>query len=328
MNNIIHEIKNSEIWTKIHSDDDLGNIMSFLKRKDLDYSDIKELVLFLNETYDITNITNNFIVSIIMISKFPDELIGKERVEEEDLIVYKSKEIYNMLLDGKNIDNIHKKLVTFKIIFDEWKEKDKVQQLDILSEMYYKYSLSINETKDDENKEEYVKELKEMVNKIETSMKMITPNYKEHLENYKFKNVEYDSSVNKMIYTKIKYVYWENIRKEIFEAFNTKIYYDIIKDYLDLLNSIKVIVDTDVLEGLRDYDVNEDNLVQGCMTITKSCVKINKEIDSENYDDIYDMLITKINENNKYLVDTLKLCFDRLEIIKKIKIGINLKHDK
>ena len=31
--------------------------------------------------------------------------------------------------------------------------------------------------------------------------------------------------------------------------------------------------------SLKEYDINPDNLVQGCMTVTKVCININKEID-------------------------------------------------
>ena len=106
-----------------------------------------------------------------------------------------------------------------------------------------------------------------------------------------------------MIYTKIKYVYWENIRKNIFNNGNVNVYYNVINDYKELINEIKVIVDISILDSLEEYDINSDNLVQGCVTISKAFIDINKQIDSENYDEIYDMVSTKIIENNKYLVD-------------------------
>lgn len=323
---IIEDIKNSNIWETIHSTSDLEKILVYLKDKTLDYSPFDNMIKFILYKYDldISNINSNFIVSIIMIYRFADELIGKNRVEEENIIVDKATQIYELILNNNNENNLHKKLVTFKILFDNWKNKDKEQQLDILSEMYYQYSKSIDEVMDDESKTEYVKELITLKQKILVSMRSLTVDYRDYLDNYKFKNAEYDSKVNKMIYTKLKYVYWENIRKYIFNDSNTDIFYRIINDYKELINEIKVIVDMSILDSLAEYDVNDNNLVQGCVAISKAFIDINKQIDSENYDEIYDMVSNKISDNNKYIIDGYKLCFDRLEIIKKIKMNVQI----
>mgnify|MGYP001218086957 CR=1 FL=1 len=326
MENIIKNIIKSDIWKNIHSSSKVENAINYLKNKNLDYKPYEELIDFMVEKYDIDRdgIKSNFIVSTIMVSLFPNELIGESRIEEEELIVVKSKEIHNIIIEGNKDDNLHKKIYTFKILFENWKNKDKEQQLDLLSEMYYKYSESIDENINDESKNEYVKELVCMKQKIIISMKNITENYRDHLENYKYKNVEYDSSVNKMIYTKLKYIYWENIRKYIFTDNNVDILHRVVLDYKELIKEIKVIVDVNMLDSLLEYDINENNITQASVAISKEFIKINKQIDSENYDEIYDMVSNKITENNKYLVDGFKLCFDRLEIIKKIKMNIGI----
>ncbi len=326
MENILEKIKKSDIWCKIHENQSVESIMKYLKKRDLDYSYFDELIQYLVNNHDIDSetIKNNFLISTIMIYKFPDELIGKTRIDEEDLIIAKAGEIYNIIVNGNVNNNLHKKVYTFKIMFDEWKKKDREQQLDLLSEMYYKYSKSIDEYNNDESKEEYIKELVLMKQKIIVSMKNLTSDYEDYLENYKYKNVEYDSSVNKMIYTKLKYVYWENIRKYIFTDNSLGVFEQVVSDYKALLKEIKVIVDLGLLESLEEYDVNEHNLVQSCVEISKAFININKQIDSENYDEIYDMILKKISENNKYLVDGFKICFDRLEIIKKIKMNIEI----
>ena len=146
MENIIKNIKESNIWKYIHNDNNnIDNIMVYLKKKDIDYSAFDNLLCYIadNNGVNIDNINSYFIVSIIMIHKFADDIIGKNRVEEEDIIVYKANEIYNVLLNNTNKENIHKKIITFKILYDDWKNKDKTQQLDILSDMYYKYTKSI-----------------------------------------------------------------------------------------------------------------------------------------------------------------------------------------
>ena len=56
-----------------------------------------------------------------------------------------------------------------------------------------------------------------------------------------------------MIYTKIKYVYWENIRNYIFNDKKTDVY-SVINDYKTILNDIKVVIDltaADLLKGMK-----------------------------------------------------------------------------
>ena len=55
----------------------------------------------------------------------------------------------------------------------------------------------------------------------------------------------------------------------------------------------------------------------------KAFININKQLDSENYDEIYDMLLNKVINNNGNVVDLYKFCFERLEMIKKIKEKLN-----
>ena len=193
--------------------------------------------------------------------------------------------------------------------------------------MYHKYSQSIEEIKNDETKKEYVDELVEMKKKIISSMKVLTNDYQECLDNYKFKNVEYDKSVNKMIYTKIKYVYWENIRNYIFNDKKTDVYYSVINDYKTILNDIKVVIDLTAIDLLEGYEIDIDNLIDASASLAKTLINTNKMIDSENYDEIYDMLCDRINNDPKYLIDGFKICFDRLEFIKKVKQNLKEKEE-
>ena len=70
-----------------------------------------------------------------MISKFPTDIIGEKLEEKEQNIINKANEIYNKFLINE-MENINKKLFTFKIMFDEWKKQDKYSQMNLLCEMY------------------------------------------------------------------------------------------------------------------------------------------------------------------------------------------------
>ena len=71
-------------------------------------------------------------------------------------------------------------------------------------------------------------------------------------------NIEFSEEiVYKHVYNKMKQVYWENIKSDIFEKQNTEIYRHIINDYLELLEDINIKdLDTSVIEGLKDYDIS------------------------------------------------------------------------
>ena len=366
MTQLLSQIKECGIWTKIHSEDSVINITEYLKSNTLDYQAIDSLLDYIHNEYNLENnmISKKLFTSIIMISKFPDDLIGKERGDKEESIYTKSKEIYD-LINTSNIDGLNKKLVTFKIMFNEWKAEDKLYQINLLCEMYYKYTDSLdeyisdidisdeellnqnksitdtmnNESKqeyidkirqiDKEKKEEYVTQIHSMKNRILHSLKKLTPQYQKYLKNYKLQDVQYDESVYKVFYNKMKYVYWNNIKTDIFKKRDKSIYCHILTDYIELINSLQLKeLDMSNLNSFAEYDVNEDNLIDACISICTTFINMNKSIDSENYDEIYDMLLNKLSTNDHYITHIFKFCFDRLETIKKIKTTISVNTSK
>ena len=363
MNSLVNDIKENELWQKIHSEEPVCDIVEYFKKTDLNYGVIDLFLDHLNENFGIDKniLTSKFLISIFMISKFPEDIIGSKLEDKEKDVVAKACEIYDKFLNN-DLENINKKLVTFKIIFNDWKKQDKYSQMNILCEMYYKYTDSlkeyekddtisdeeiinihknITETMNDEDKAEFIIQLKEksefertevitqinkMRNKILYSLKDLSPQYKMYLNNYKLKNVKYDETVYKHVYTKMKQVYWDNIKMDIFEKQNTEIYKHIITDYLELLEDINITdLDTSVISSFKDYEVSQDNLLDACVGLCKMIIKCNMKIDSENYDEIYEMLLVKLDNKPQFISDIFKLCFNRLETIKDIKITISKK---
>lgn len=363
MNSLVEDIKENELWQKIHSEEEVSDIIEYFKKTDINYDVIDLFLEYLNENFGIDKniLTSKFLISIFMISKFPEEIIGTKLEDKEKEVLSKASEIYNKFVNN-DLENINKKLVTFKIIFNDWKKKDKYSQMNILCEMYYKYTDSLDEyqkddnisddkiinihknitdTMDDEDKAEFIIKLKErndiernelidqinkMRNKILHSLKELSPQYKVYLNNYKLKNVKYDETVYKHVYTKMKQVYWENIKADIFEKQNTEIYKHIITDYLELLEDINITdLDTSAISSFKDYEVSEENLLDACVGLCKMIIKCNMKIDSENYDEIYEMLLVKLDNKPEFIADIFKLCFNRLETIKDIKITISKK---
>lgn len=363
MNSLVNDIKENELWQKIHSGEPVSDIIEYFKKTDLNYRVIDLFLDHLNANFGIDKsiLTSKFLISIFMISKFPEDIIGSKLEDKEKDVVSKACEIYDKFLNN-DLENINKKLVTFKIIFNDWKKQDKYSQMNILCEMYYKYTDSLNEyekddtisdeqiinihkniteTMNDEDKAEFIIELKDkseieraevisqinkMRNKILHSLKDLSPQYKNYLNNYKLKNVKYDETVYKHVYTKMKQVYWDNIKADIFEKQNTEIYKHIITDYLELLEDINITdLDTSAISSFKDYEVSEYNLLDACVGLCKMIIKCNMKIDSENYDEIYEMLLVKLDNKPEFISDIFKLCFNRLETIKDIKITISKK---
>ena len=360
----LDDVIEGDMWKKIHSPEPVLDIMAFFKQKDIDYGPMDVFLKQIESIHEIDAglLTCKLLVSILMISKYPNDIIGETLGDQEQQIVDKAKEIYDMCIN-RNTKNIHKKLFTFKIIFEEWKRKDKISQLDMLCEMYYKYTDSENEfrnkktitdeeildmhdiclTMDDEAKHDFIAKAREldkeqgedflkkvggMRNKILHQLKMITPGYMKYLKNYKYKHVTYDESIYREVYTKMKYIYWDNIKRDIFELKKCDIFQHIIQDYIDILSEMKISdLDISVLENLKEYDLNEDNLIDACSMLCRTVIDINKQLDSENYDEIYDMLLDKLGLNEKYITEIYKFCFNRLEMIQKIKQNILLKNN-
>lgn len=341
MENLFVSIKNTNFWMLINDENkSVDDIIIYTRtkiKKNNDYEKMDKFIDTLDKEFKIDKeiITKQFIISCLMIAKYPNELISKVRNEKEKLVFDKSFEIFEMIKEDKH-ENFNKKIITFSIVFEDWKNKDKESQLNLLCEMYYRYKNNIDAVATDidkleqENelimnkKDEYVNELKKQLNNILFSMKRLTKNYKEYLNNYKMKNVDYDEKVYKMMYEKLKISYWVNIKKDIFELKNTDVYKHIINDYLNLINNLKVSnLDISLLITLRDYEIESENLLDACYTLVKAFISINKQLDSENYDEIYDMLLDKVINNNGNVVDLYKFCFERLEMIKKIKEELN-----
>lgn len=361
MEELLDNIKLSTVWRTIHETNDLFYIMDYLKKPDIDYSSIEVFISHICDKYDIANtmITNKIITSIIMIGLFPDDLVGKERVDKEELVVSKADEIYKMFLNS-NGENIHKKIVTFNVLFEDWKTADKKNQINILCNIYHQYNQSISEFKqthkeltDDEilddnkditytmpsdkqtefiqkyrelntkEKDTYLNNINSMKKKIINSLKRLTKDYKKHLDQTN-QEIKYDNSVYQTVYSKMKHVYWFNIKSRIFEEYDINIYHQIIKDYIQLISDIRISnLDISSIYSIQEYDVNKDNLIEALHSLCREFISINKQVDSENYDDVYDFLINKLDIHDKYITDVLKLCFERLETIKNIRFAID-----
>ena len=318
------KIKHTQFWSLIHENNPDEIIKYTMKSEFIDGDEkiFNSMLDFLSKNYNIPEeyLSPKIFTSMLVIAKFPDVFLDSNRELIEKSLYDRSCEIYNFINENQSdYKLLGKKLFSFKIVFEDWKEKDLKQQVYLLCEMYYRYYDTIEEYKDDPSKKEYIDELLIMNNKILNNMKRLTPNYQSYLDNYENKHVSYSDKVNSLVYNKLKDLYWDNINTEIFEYSNYKVIDTIIDDYQDVLSQLN----NETFNGNKFNDYRGIHTKENFKNIAVMMVRYNKQLDSENYDEIYDYTIEKINENIHNAISIIKICFDRIEMIIKIKEAVN-----
>ena len=101
MNSLVNEIKENELWQKIHSEEPVSEIIEYFKKTDLNYKVLDLFLEYLNENFGIDKniLTSKFLISIFMISKFPEDIIGSKLEDKEKDVVSKACEIYDKFLN-------------------------------------------------------------------------------------------------------------------------------------------------------------------------------------------------------------------------------------
>ena len=139
----------------------------------------KEFLKYLKDNTDMDIMVNiREFLSIYMICFFHNDVLSIHKNETEELLYEKCNELVEMIQEyishkSFNLQLYIKKLNTFGILFDVWKEKDLHSQTDIYMSMYVDYNEEIEtfiKKATDINKldyyETYIKRLVNMKNKI------------------------------------------------------------------------------------------------------------------------------------------------------------------
>ena len=326
MDTHISNIKQTEFWTHLHGGD-ADSLIAYTTTSNFKETEVifENMLSCLSENYNVPSeyLQSKIFTSVLMISMFPDTFLDANREVLEQTVFDRSLEIYNLINeDSKEYKSLGKKLFSFKIVFEDWKEKDLKQQLNLLCEMYYRYQEGIDKFANDVAKIEYVVELKGISNKILTNMKRLSPNYQNYLDNYSNKLVTYSDKITNLVYKKLKDIYWENLEEEVFENDNYQVIDRIIEDYQEQLESLN----NSNFNGDKFNQFKEIYTPENFKNIAILLTRYNKQLDSENYDEIYEYTIEKINENPRNIISVIKICFDRLEMIIKIKNTVTEKN--
>ena len=321
MNSQLKQLKESEYWENLTKENsNIDELLAFITSRKFEANEksfLKNIINTLKTDFEIPEeyLSLRVFISCLIISKYPDALLSKDRKEIEENLYEKAKEIFNFI--NEDLDDfklLGKKLVTFKIMFDNWKQKDLESQMDILCETYYRYKETLDQTPNNIVNNSN-KEIVNFIAKIEKSMKRLSPDYKTYLENYRFKKVSYDEKAYNLIYKKLKKTYWDYIQNKIFNEEQYTIIDRIIDDYKELIDDIEI-NDVDLSSILSYKGVYSINALLG---VTHKMIEFNNSIDSEHYDEIYIHITNKLISSVKYIPDILKFLFERLEFIKNVK---------
>lgn len=262
-------IKNHPIWSLI-KDNEIDFVINKLPSQNIENLNkfLEELFSIIGEEYENKK---NIIVAILLINKFPCELLSSNRGEEEENLYQKSKEIYKLLITN-DIDYIMlaKKLYTFSIMYSEWKNKDKQMQLNMLSELYYRYSEDINKflsvSTNHNEKILYNKLFKGFLNKVLKQMALLDKNWKEYLSKYNYKKIDFDEKSHRFMYNKLTEVYWEHLKIQYLSSFSDDIIKQVITDYILLFTKID---NSKNLNYLYNYKSNLSELYQELINLNK-----------------------------------------------------------
>ena len=317
MESYINDMIHCDIWKFIDISDNIDQIITYIpiveKPKYIYYDNfIQKLKEKTNTDYEITY---NDIITIHLISKYKQEFLSKTLVDIEKQIYDRANEIINIITCYSNDDSQYeiliKKIITFNIMFIDWKEKDKKSQLDILSEIFFRYNEALHEFQisdtDDGLKAIYIEELNTFMNNVLYNMKRLDSNYKEHLYKYKFKNIEFDNNARKYIYNNLVNIFWKNIEHRLRILKDYTVINLIIDSYIDLY--MKISLDEDYLDDI--LELKNSFSLEGVYLLINILINNNQLFEHTNIE--YKLPI----DNVDIVMKNLRLIFKSIEEIQK-----------
>lgn len=285
-------IKKSKEWDLLTTKS-LGVITKTLKKSNSIESFVKDLLKHYKINYDVK------LVPLLLMYRFPNEIITNNRNKLENELYEKSTEIFKLLnhTTPDDFKNIAQKILTLYLRYEDWMNKDKTLQIDILCEIFYTYKKFYN----DIGVNDFLQNnIESFLNKILLYLKNLDNNWKESLSNYNFKNSEYDEDSHLNMLKYLRMVFWDNIKMEIFVRGNFKVINLLINDYLSLIERSHTIVDITILEEYKEVTNKQD-----VKELVEIIFDINRIVDSNfNY---------SFNEND--IISNFEICFNRLDNI-------------
>lgn len=297
----LNNLKKTQVWKLILEDMNVELIMLQTKNK----QPFKLFIELLYKTYGVKLHDKKLIQKAILLSRFPHVFMSTNRSEYENNIYWRSKEILALLITNEVIDMkiLFQKLLTFSIMYEDWEEKDKTMQIEILCETFKSYDVfkKVVDDKEElsaEDKDTYIKCINTFLNKILHTLRLLDSNWKERLLNYNSKDFGYDQASHDNMLKYFKSIFWENLYLELVVKNNYGICNYLINDYLNIISPDSV--DCSALENYkRVTSVGDIYELQNVM------ISINRQIDTEhNYNILF---------NETTLISNFRKIFNRLE---------------
>lgn len=302
LKNALSTLKSTPEWTLLTETDTIEELLPKLKKS---WSTFDSFTTKLFTQYKILYKEHMVLEQGILISTFPEYFLS-ESLSESELTLLNSAKILNasLMSDTPDFEQMAKKALTFSLLYKEWADNDKIMQLNFICEIFNGYQQTLKEMDGynltDVEKQEYTAETHIFLNKVLTMMKILDSDWKNTLNQYIVKNIDYDAESHAHMHKYLQAIFWENITLELNVKQNFKIMNFLIQDYINIANNLVVDV-----TSLIDYPCikNTDDVI----ALLKIFMTINKHLDSEfPYN-------TDIQPKN--IIRTLQTLFSRLEFL-------------
>ena len=127
----LNKMRESKYWEYLSNNTiPVDELLKYVTSVEFEHGEkvvFKQILSILKIDYNIPEeyLSLRIFISGLMIFKAPDILLSSERQAIEENLYNKSIDIYNFIANkSPNYKLLGKKLVTYKLLFDEWKKKD------------------------------------------------------------------------------------------------------------------------------------------------------------------------------------------------------------
>jgi hypothetical protein len=312
-------MNNTILSNMINNNKSIDEIQEYLSdniksKNDLEYfrNKLDEWSKLYDIDLDLYKINEKWLITIILLYKFPDEL----NLSIDTILFNKIGEFIKYFKNNEYPENFNKILITLKIVYDEWRKNDWHINMRSLIELYLQYDYLIA-TFNNKNGDDicnmwilFKDELLNLIKKLSPSKYEYNINkYRSYIENSN--NLFVNEKIKKKVEDYIKNEYWTNIKNEYNSSIDNdkyEILEEIIYEYTNLQKNLHELLETNV-PLLKIDEINENNIIW-------SFIENIKKYDCPMMDLVYDNIYLRwVNNNYRDFINIVRFLYQRLEII-------------
>jgi hypothetical protein len=295
-------IKDTKLWFMSQSQMSYDIITEYLQndksKADLDIIDeeLKKWEKVSLMRFNEYKIDSKFIVGLILMYFYGNEL----GLIENTILMERINEFMRYIDSEYVIDN-GKKLISIKLLADEWKKKDWNTSIKTVINIYLEYEKIVNEMVDDNSEKIMYEAFRDEVYKL---IKLLSPmRYEEHIRKYRdFINNQNVDKIREIVRKQINNEYWNNVKEEY--RTNKEIVLERLDKDFDKLER-KMINDKSEYVECDNKNIEDEYSLLWKMTNTI------KKYDSPSMDSVYDRIL----EMREDFIDKVRFLYNRIEII-------------